>query len=154
VTDASDGRWTHLSRSDLIALGRTTVTHLFEGIGCSVSAPESHSENRLDVQTPSGRRLDVYVSTQHLGGYAFWTKRRLEPAADRYAAVVLLADASEPEVYLVPTTDLLGGVAPLKNRDNVGKQSEPEFGISLARSSLPALERYRWDAMTSGEDFR
>ena len=31
------------------------------------------------------------------------------------------------------------------DRDNVGKQSEPEYGISLARSSLPALQRYGWD---------
>jgi hypothetical protein len=34
---------------------------------------------------------------------------------------------------------------PLKDRPNVGKRSEPEYGTTLARSSLPELQRYAWD---------
>jgi hypothetical protein len=37
---------------------------------------------------------------------------------------------------------------------HIGKRSEPEFGVSLARSSLAALERYLWDEGTAQESFR
>ena len=84
------------------------------------------------------------MSTQRVGGYAFWVKRRFEPASTRFAAIALLAGAEEPDVYLVPSTEWRSATPPLVDRPNVGKKSEPEYGISLARASLPALERYAW----------
>jgi hypothetical protein len=50
----------------------------------------------LHVLTPSGRSIELFISTQRVGGYAFWTKRRFQPARDRFAAIVLLADAEDP----------------------------------------------------------
>jgi hypothetical protein len=143
--DTSDDRWSRLSRSELIALGRGLVTERLESLGCTVKAPSSRTDSKLEVVTPSGRSSEVFVSTQRLGGYVFWTKRRLQPARNRFAAIALLADAEDPDLYLVPTTEWRSAVPPLKDRDNIGKRSEPEYGISLARSSLAALERYRWD---------
>jgi hypothetical protein len=62
---------------------------------------------------------------------------------------VLLDDARDPgegpDLYLVPSIEWRHASSPLKDRDNVGKRSEPEYGISLARSSLPALQRFIWD---------
>ena len=141
-----------LSRSELIALGRTRVTDRLESLGCAVNSARTHGP--LDVTTASGRVLRVYVSTQRLGGYVFWPKRRLQPDRTRFAAIVLLGDAEEPALYLLPTTEWLRASPPLTDRDNVGKKSEPEFGLSLARSSLPALERYRWDDTTAADYFR
>ena len=89
--------------------------------------------------------------TQRPGGYVFWTKRRFEPASNRFAAIVLLADAEHPDVCLVPSTEWRSATPPLTDRPNVGKRSEPEYGVSLARSSLPALQRYAWNE-TSGDD--
>jgi hypothetical protein len=121
------------------------VTERLESLGCTVKAPSSVTGGKLEVRTASGRPLEVFVSTQRLGGYVFWTKRRFAPASDRFAAVVLLTEAVDPDLYLVPSTEWLNASPPLKDRPNVGKRSEPEYGISLARSSLQALERYRWD---------
>jgi hypothetical protein len=149
----TEDRWSRLTRSELVALGRTNVTERLESLGCRVNVASSRTDSRLEADTPSGRLIEVFVSTQRLGGYAFWTKRRLVPETDRYAAIVLLDDSPDPDVYLVPSTEWLEAVPPLKNRDNVGKRSEPEYGISLARSSLPALERYRWEQTTSREPF-
>jgi hypothetical protein len=143
--DTTTDRWSDLGRSELIALGKTMVTDRLEALGCTVNGPSSLTGGKLTVQTPSGRSTDVFVSTQRLGGYVFWTKRRLQPANDRFAAIVLLGDAEEPSLYLVPSTEWLHASPPLKDRDNIGKRSEPEYGISLARSSLPALERYVWN---------
>jgi hypothetical protein len=147
-------RWSGLTRHELIALGRTIVTQRLENLGCSVTAPSSRAAGKLDVLTPSGRWLEVFVSSQRLGGYVFWTKRRFQPASNRFAAIVLLADADEPHVYLVPSTEWRSASPPLKDRENIGKRSEPEYGISLARSSLSALERYTWDARSGDEHFR
>jgi hypothetical protein len=100
--DRTKDRWSQLRRQKLIALGRTIVTERLGSLGCTVKAPNSRSGGKLDVQTPSGRSLEVFVSTQRLGGYVFWTKRRFQPASNRFAAIVLLADAEDPDVYLVP----------------------------------------------------
>lgn len=138
-------QWSELGRSERIALGKAIVTERLEGIGCTVHAPSSLIDGKLDVQTPSGRSIEVFVSTQRVGGYVFWTKRRLQPARERFAAIILLTDGEDPHLYLVPTTEWLHASPPFTDRDNIGKRSEPEFGISLARSSLPALERYLWN---------
>jgi hypothetical protein len=147
-------RWSQLSRPELIALGRTIVTERLESLGCTVRAPSSRIGGKLDVRTPSGRSIEVFVSTQRVGGYVFWTKRRFQPATNRFAAIVLLGDAEDPDLYLVPSTEWRSASPPLKDRDNIGKQSEPEYGISVARSSLPALQHYVWDESSGRDHFR
>jgi hypothetical protein len=134
-----------LGRSERIALGKAIVTERLEVLGCTVRPPSSLSDGKLDVQTPSGRSIEVFVSTQRVGGYVFWTKRRLQPASSRFAAIVLLIDGEDPDLYLVPTAAWRSAAPPFTDRDNIGRRSEPEYGISLARSSLSALEGYRWD---------
>jgi hypothetical protein len=150
----TNDRWSQLSRSDLIALGRGIVTERLESLGCTVKAPSSGTGGKLEVETPSGRSLEVFVSTQRLGGYVFWTHRRFEPASNRFAAIVLLAEADQPDVYLVPSTEWRSASPPLTDRPNVGKKSEAEYGISLARSSLPALQRYAWNDESGNDHFR
>ncbi len=150
----SEDRWSQLSRQDLIALGRTIVTERLEQLGCTVTPPSGRVVGKLEVVTPAGRAVEVFVSTQRLGGYVFWTKRRFQPDGDRFAAIVLLADAEVPNVYLMPSTEWLAASPPLTDRDNIGKRSEPEYGVSLARSSLPALERYAWTEASGRKQFR
>jgi hypothetical protein len=145
-----DDRWAHLGRRELIALGRATVTDWLESLGCSVAA----SGGPLQVLTPSGRKVEVFVSTQRAGGYAFWTKRRLPLADERLVAIVVLDGGSDPLVFVVPTSEWRAAQPPLRDRDNVGKKSEPEYGVSLARSSLPALARYSWQEPSTREQFR
>jgi len=150
----NEDRWSGLTRRELVALGKTLVTERLEAIGCTVTLPQGLVDGRLTVVTPSGKAAEVFVSTQRLGGYVFWTKRRLELADNRFAGVVLLTETEEPFVFLVPSLEWLHASPPLKNRDNIGKRSEPEYGISLARSSLPALARYAWDLGGGAEHFR
>jgi hypothetical protein len=150
----NENRWSGLTRQDLVALGKTLVTERLEAIGCTVTPPTARLGGRLTVQTPSGKVAEVFVSTQRLGGYVFWTKRRLQLAANRFAGVVVLTEAEEPLVYLVPSLEWSHATPPLKDRDNIGRRSEPEYGISMARSSLPSLSRYAWDLGGGAEHFR
>jgi hypothetical protein len=151
MSKSINARWSHLGRQELVAFGRTLVTKRLEAVGCTVDVTTG---GPLVARTPSGGSVQVFVSTQRVGGYAFWTKRRLHPASDVLAAIVVLGDDDEPGVYLVPSTDWASAEPPLTDRDNVGKRSEPEYGISLARRSLPALERYVWNAAAGREAFR
>ena len=143
-----------LSRTELAALGRNIVTKRVEALGCTVEPPTGRAGSKLAVRTPSGRALEVYVSTQRVGGYAFWTKDRFVPSPDRLVAIVLLGTVDESAVYLLASLEWRRAAPPLTDRDNIGKRSKPEYGVSLARSSLPALERYRWDEGSQADEFR
>jgi hypothetical protein len=151
---STDDRWSKLGRSDLIALGRSVVTKALESAECTVEAPTSRSDSKFHAQTPGGRSIELFVSTQRVGGYVFWTKRRFQPGSDRYAAIVVLAGSEDPSVYLIPSTQWSNASPPFTDRENIGKRSDPEYGVSLARSSLPALERYIWDEAWGREQLR
>jgi hypothetical protein len=130
-----------LSRTELISLGRDLVTERLRGAGWTVS---DAGAGKL-AATREDRAIELFVSTQRVGGYAVWTKRRLQPAPDLYAAIALLGDGAAPDLYLVPTTDFEHAEPPLVDRPNANVKSEAEYGVRLSRSNLPALERYRWD---------
>ena len=153
-SNTTNERWSHLSRQELVALGRALVTERLEALGCTVTVPNARVGSQLEAVTPSGRSLEVFVSTQRVGGYVFWTKRRFAPASSRFAAIVLLADADEPILYLIPSTEWRHAAPPFTDRDNVGKRSAPEYGVSVARSNLPALARFTWDAGAGNGPFR
>lgn len=141
-TTNTGGRAT--GRSALVALGVELVTKRLESVGCAIEAPARRG-GTFEVRTPSDRTLRMYISTQHLGGYVFWPKRRFAPSADLLAAIVLIGGLAEPDVYLIPSSTWLDAKPPFTDRDNIGKRSEPEYGASVARSALPALEPFLWN---------
>ncbi len=46
----------------------------------------------------------MFVSTQRVGDYAMWIKRRLLPP-QRFAALILLDGPQDPRLFLLATTD-------------------------------------------------
>lgn len=136
-------RWSAMGRREITEIGRALVQQRFEKVGCAVTRDRDARSGRMIVR---GRtvRSEVYVSAQRVGGYAFWTKRRLHPAAHRFAALVLLAESAPPELYLIPTLDWLNATPPLTDRDYIGLASEPEWGVEINSAALPTLRRYRW----------
>jgi len=103
-------------------------------LGARCSRPRSLIDGRRAVRTPSGGAVEVVVSTLRISGCVFWTKRRLQPAGNRFAALVLLAEGDAPDVYLVPTTECCSASPPFTHRENVGKRASPSTGShSLGR---------------------
>jgi hypothetical protein len=131
--DSNDDRWSGLSRPELILFGRTSVIERLEGIGCRIESPPATGP--LPVTTPTGREVQVFVSTQRLGGYAFWTKRRLQPASDRFAAIVLLSDGDEPEVFVLPTTEWRNATPPFRDRQTERARVRGLAGALIASST-------------------
>jgi hypothetical protein len=114
-----------------------------------VQLPRSLADGKLEVRTPSGGAVEVVVSTQRIGGYVFWTKARLQPAADRFAAIVVLAEGDAPDMYLVPTTEWSDASPPFTDRDNAGKRtrgstrcgaqlSVPRSGMTVGHERNPS----------------
>jgi hypothetical protein len=150
----TNARWSRLGGSELIAFGKELVTKKLERLGCVVDQPSNPRDGKLVVRTGGGRRLDVFVSTQRVGGYVFWTKRRLQLSEHRVAVVVLLGDEPEPAVYLIPTLDWADASPPLTDRDYEGGKSEPEYGVEIGRSATTSLRRYAWTDATAQKLFR
>jgi hypothetical protein len=123
-----DDRWSDLSRTELIALGRAIVIERLENLGCTVQTPSSRSGGKLDVETPSGRSREVFVSTSTRGRLRFLDQAAISPRGHPFAAIALLAEAQQPDVYLVPSTEWRNASPPLKDRDNVGKAASRNMG--------------------------
>jgi hypothetical protein len=117
-------------------------------------SPSNPRDGKLAVRTGGGRSLEVFVSTQRVGGYAFWTKRRLQLGEHRFAVLVLLGDEPEPTVYLVPSLAWVNASPPLTDRDYEGGKSEPEYGIDITRSAVTLLRRYAWTDASAQTLFR
>lgn len=143
-----------LKRTDLIMFGKHLVSERLADLGCEVTRAKNPRDGRLRVRTPAGRTLEVFVSTQRVGGYAFWTKKRLQPTETRFAALVLFDDLPEPGLYLVPSVEWLDASPPLTDRDYISRASEPEYGIEIGRSALANLGRYRWNEAAAKQAFR
>lgn len=121
----SGHHWRDMGRTEIKELGRAIVEQRLTQLGCAVARDGDARSGRMLVRARNSR-AELYVSTQRVGGYAFWTKRRLEPAVDRYAVLVLLSEGEPPALYCIPTLDWLTPSHPLTDRDYVGQASEPD----------------------------
>jgi hypothetical protein len=149
----ADDHWPRLGRVELVSFGKDLVTDRLERLDCTVVRATNPIDGKLEVRTASGRALEVFVAIQRVGGYALWTKRRLQPARHRLAVLVVLNHGFAPAVYVVPSEEWLESAPPLTDRDYEGRASEPEYGIKIGRASLPQLRRYAWTDTAAKEYF-
>jgi len=116
-------------------------------LGYAVERDRKRNSGRL-VVTGLGHRFEVFVQgTRGWRNDPLWLERRLQLSPDRWAAVVRFPDeTSEPELYLIPTTDWRNPELPLDNPqyDASGLSSKPEYRVRVTRRNYAALQRYRW----------
>lgn len=93
----------------------------------------------------TGRWLEVQVKSVRRSGYIFLTKEKFEPSETLYAAIVILAEGHEPDLYLIPSMVWKHPNELLRDRDYEGLKSHPEWGINLSKKNRPLLEKYRFD---------
>jgi len=147
TTDAAAERssWTaaQVHRQALIVIEST--------LAAMGSVIEGETRHGLVVRLASGRRYDIVVKGAR-APYYVWVPKTIFPAhRDQALALVTFFDSEPEAAYLVPGPVFRQTEAALsqlvKNRDYIGKQSEPEFGLYLNEVTLPLLERFRLDAM-------
>ena len=79
--------------------------------------------------------------------YDFLPKDRFPLRPDGLAAVVILIEDRSPDLYLIPAPARETASALLVSRDYEGKQSKPEWGLSLSARNLPLLAPFAFDSL-------
>jgi hypothetical protein len=148
--DLTGDDWLNLGRAEKMNRGKDLVARRLESRGATVTPDTDRRSSRLRVHGRT-RESEVFVSTQPVGGYALWTKTRLQPASSRFAAIVLLSKGQEPTLFLIPSLDFVDAIKPLTNRDFVGLKSAPEYGVELHAPAVSQLRRYAWSAAREAE---
>jgi hypothetical protein len=102
------------------------------------------------VRRRSGHYYDVQVKSVRGYNYVFMQKQHFEPGPSLLVALVLLLDAAEPELFLIPSLRWKQPDKLFADRDYHGKKSKPEWGISLSAANRPLLEPFRFDVAVEG----
>ena len=91
----------------------------------------------------SGPFIEIQVKSLRTKGYVFMRKDKFQPREGLYLALALLFDGLAPDIYLVPSLAWLEDESVFVSRDYEGLKSQPEWGLSLTKKSMVALEAYR-----------
>ncbi|MEP7218523.1 MAG: DUF4365 domain-containing protein [Bacteroidota bacterium] len=97
------------------------------------------------VRSSKGEFYEVQVKSVRGYNYIYIPKANFSISPRRLAAIVMLHQGREPELYLIPMTAWISPTPLLASRDYVGKQSDPEWGINLSKKNQPSLDQYRFD---------
>ena len=73
----------------------------------------------------------------------FMRKDKFRLAANLLLALVILDANSEPEMYLIPASAWRDTKPPFADHDYEGKNSAPEYGLTVSPSALMALAPFR-----------
>lgn len=144
-----DRSWAHLDRLKLGRYGEYFAKMALVRAGLDVYAPEVDDKAiDLIVRVPDSppRYYDVQVKAVRLPKptYLFLRKKHFTLEPNRYLALVVLREGEGPLLFMVPAAQWREPQVPFSSRDYAGLKSEPEYGLTLSRESLPALERFRF----------
>jgi hypothetical protein len=90
----------------------------------------------------SGPFIEVQVKSARNLNYVFMKKAKFPVSETLSLVVVLLLDGQEPDMYLIPSTRWRKPDSVFVDRDYVGLQSPPEYGINLSRRNMPSLSQF------------
>ena len=76
--------------------------------------------------------------------FLFLRKKHFRIDSNRYLALVLLREGEEPSMYMIPASAWSEPQPPFSSRDYEGLKSEPEYGLTISRETLQALEHFRF----------
>ncbi|UVK46592.1 hypothetical protein BPNPMPFG_002275 [Mesorhizobium sp. AR07] len=143
------GSWSGL---DKLRVGRwgeqlTTMALTQRGLDVYLPAVDDRAIDLLvRIESDPVQFAEVQVKTIRLSkpSYLFMRKKHFAIGPNRFLALVVLQEGRpDPEIFIIPSTAWSEPKAPFVSRDFEGLQSEPEFGLTVSRSTLSSLERYR-----------
>jgi hypothetical protein len=86
--------------------------------------------------------FDIQVKSSRNLSYVFFRKEKFPLGENLYAALVLFSDGTSPELYPIPSLAWRMPNELLVDKDYIGLQSPPEYGINLSKKNLPLLAPY------------
>ena len=93
-----------------------------------------------DVQVKAVRGWDSYV---------FLSKATFVLRPGLLAAFVLFLEGEPPRLYLIPAETWATPSPLFRDRDYVGKKSQPEWGINISRRNAALLEPFAFDRVVA-----
>jgi hypothetical protein len=138
--------WTRLNRQQLGRYAEYLVKMEFVLFGCDVFTSEV-DDHGIDfvVRTQNGNHYDVQVKSFSLKGgttpYVFLQKEKFKVHPSLLLALVQFVKGQAPTLWLL-RSGLEAGMphSLFESRDYVGKQSDPEWGLTLSKKKRARLE--------------
>ena len=143
--------WASLNGLQLGRFAEYHVTMALVRAGLDVYTP-AIDDRGIDLVTRlgPGRYLEIQVKATRGFNYVFLRKSVFPIDPFRYLAYVLFTGETEPTVYLIPSTAWLVPNSLFVSRDYEGRKSQPEYGLSVTKSNLAALEKYLLVSVLAG----
>ena len=136
--------WASLNSLQLGRFAEYHVTMALVRAGLDVYAPAIDDRGiDLVARLGPGRYLEVQVKATRGFNYVFLRKSVFPIDPVRHLAYVLFTGETAPTVYLIPSTAWLVPNSLFVSRDYEGKKSAPEYGLTVTRSNVGELNRYR-----------
>ena len=135
--------WASLNSHQLGRFAEYHVTMALVRAGLDVYTP-SIDDRGIDLvaRLGPGRYLEIQVKATRGFNYVFLRKSVFPIDRFRYLAYVLFTGETEPTVYLIPSTAWLVPNSLFVSRDYEGRKSQPEYGLSVTKSNVAALDKY------------
>jgi hypothetical protein len=143
------GCWSGL---DKLRVGRwgeqlTTMALTQRGLDVYLPAVDDRAIDLLvRIEGDPVQFAEVQVKTIRLSkqNYVFMRKKHFAIGPSRFLALVVLQEGqADPDIFIIPSTAWCEPKAPFVSRDFEGLRSDPEFGLTVSRSTLASIEKYR-----------
>jgi hypothetical protein len=141
-------QWKHLNGLQVGAYAEYFVKMEFTMAGFQVFMPEV-DDRGIDfiVRFGTGCWHEIQVKSVRTSSYIFLAKDKFALSPTLYAAIVILPEGRQPDLYLIPSLAWKQPGKFLVERTYEGLQSAPEWGINLSKRNMPLLEEYRFDTV-------
>ncbi len=99
------------------------------------------------IRRGEDRYYDIQVKSVRGPKYIFMQKDKFPLRPNLLAAIVLFAEGTFPNLYLIRSTVWQKPNALFVSRDYEGKQSKPEWGINLSQANRPLLTPFAFQTV-------
>ncbi len=141
--------WAPLDKLRTGRFGEYFARMAFARSGYDVYSPEVDDRAidllvRIDGASPRYLELQVKTVRVQRPSYVFARKKHFAISPDRFLILVVLDEGREPELFAIPSTVWRSPQRPFVSRDYEGRKSDPEYGLTVSKSTLPKLEGFRF----------
>jgi hypothetical protein len=132
--------WSHLNRQEVGAYAKDFVMTELTKLGFQVEHIKIDGRG-IDFIARKGDRppIEVKVKSLRKFGYIFIHKSKFALSEHRYLAFVMLEDGKPPTLSFIASTRWKTPDNVFSSRDYEGKQSLPEWGLSVCESNMESI---------------
>ncbi len=144
------GDWSHLSTQQIGRMAEYAARMEFTRQGYRVYTPDIDDAGvDLLVHREDRGYLRVQVKSLRTSTYVFMRKTYFQPVDDLALCLILIRNGSA-RMFLIPANRWKSPDSVFVSYDYEGKKSAPEFGVSVTKKGLAALDEFSFGAIVAG----